>query len=294
MEKRFWIFFLVCLMFVFTCGCEKKQKMPQPESHFQSISAETKISAQTPVNKNSSKQMFYPIKQEKKTKPPAWFEQLISINNQYYEAWREKTESNTSQAAIALLFSSDKQPISSSPSFIPSGQASSKPQTVQSPYTSVLKQPSTQGSISQSSGGGSISTGTTSSQPADPGKSTQPAEQNPPPAENPPSGAGVNVIRSIQPFTGGAYVRLNINVSNNKINGIIITENIPESYTVASAAPGISKRTGNSVKWLFYGASLTSQTINYELRGTGKATISGSFSSSLGSGSITGDSSIGE
>jgi len=298
-SKKLFVFFFALIL---TCGCEKKQEIKQPQvSAQQTPSTETRISTQA-QNKKVPEQPLYPVKKEEQTKPPAWLKEIASINNQYYDTWKEKSSTDSSAVLIASLTSSGTTPSVSTQS-TPSTAVSAR-ETTKSSYTPIVKRPETQPqvpsvSISRNTSVGSISSSSSSSSsssPSSPPASPTPsaAEDSSPKENNTPQASGVTVTRSIQPFTGGAYVRLNIIVSNNSVNGIIVTENIPESYTVASSTPSISKKTGNSIKWLFYGASLTNQTITYELRGSGKATISGAFSSSLGSGSTTGDSQIGQ
>ncbi len=285
------------LLLILVYGCGKKQKVQELQVRIQpsSTSIETKIT--TKKQSNIQGQSLYPVKQEKQTKPPAWFENLLSINKQYYDQWKEKSSTDSSAVLIASLTSSGNVVSGSTGSTI-SAPITSTPSVIRSTSTPIVRRPTLQPQVTTISGFKSSWVASVPSPATSPSPSPQPGSADTTPSqpsqEQPPSTAGVTVTRSIQPFTGGAYIRLNVNVGNSRVNGIIVTENIPESYTVSSATPSISKRTGNSIKWLFYGASLTNQTINYELRGTGKTTISGSFSSSLGSGSTTGDFQIGQ
>lgn len=296
--KKTSIIFLI-IIFVLVCGCSKKQKVQEPQVRIQPSPTETKISKQT--QGTVSEQSLYPTKQEKQSKPPLWFENLLSINKQYYEQWREKTSTDSSSVLIASLTSTGAVSGSTPSTISPQTISGSIPRTPA--FTSIVRQSGTQPSIPSGSTSQSISVAASrslptsspsSSQPPSSGGSQPSGSDGTPPTQGPPNYTGVSVIRSIQPFSGGAYIRLNVEVTDSRVNGIIVTENIPDSYSVASATPAISKRTGNSIKWLFYGTSLTNQTINYELRGAGKTTITGSFSSSFGSGSTTGDSQLGE
>jgi len=294
-SKKLFVFFFALIL---VCGCEKKHEIKQPQvSTQQTLSTETKISHQ-PQTKNISQKSFYPVKKEEQAKPPAWLKEIASINNQYYDTWKEKSSKDSSTVLIASLTSSGTASSVSTQST--SSMTSSTRETTRPGYTPIVRRTETQpqvssGSISRATSSGSISPSSSTSPSSQPISPTPSAAEDSSPKENiTPQTPGVTVTRSIQPFTDGAYVRLNVIVSDNRVNGIIVTENIPESYTVANSTPSISKRTGNSIKWLFYGTSLTNQTITYELRGSGKATISGAFSSSLGSGSTTGDSQIGQ
>lgn len=99
------------------------------------------------------------------------------------------------------------------------------------------------------------------------------------------------VMRKIESNQGIKYVTLSVNF-NTEVSGIIITENIPENYTVISASPMYSKKVGNSYKWLFYGKNIENRTIYYQLKGEGEGNITGNFNTSLGNGIIKGDTKI--
>ncbi|MGB9643382.1 MAG: hypothetical protein ACPL3Q_09360 [Candidatus Ratteibacteria bacterium] len=285
---------VICCFLISGCS-EKKQPVSQ-KPQGPSLSSETRFVTQIP--QRSPEKSLYPVKQEKKQRIPAWADKIAATINQNYDSWREKSSTDTSSVLIASFVSSSviSTTQDSSNSSITPGSISLPSATVPSGTPSILR-PSP--SVSSGATGSGVSVASVSSSPST--APSQPDSQNPPSPENPPQQpetpsqtAGVTVTRSIQISSGGAFVRLSVNVKDTRINGIIVSENIPEGYTLISSTPSISKRTGNSIKWLFYGTSLTDQTITYQLQGSGKAIISGSFSSTLGSGNTTGDYQIGQ
>jgi len=106
-----------------------------------------------------------------------------------------------------------------------------------------------------------------------------------------PDSQAVKVERTISSSGGTAYITLNVTV-NTDISGLIIIENIPQSYTITSASPNYSKKRNGSYTWLMYGQSVQSQTVTYQVSGTGGGTITGSYRSTKGSGSIRGSGTI--
>lgn len=292
--------FCVLLSFIVIAGCGKKPKTAQkpqvPASETSIVSSIEKTQVKTLTGQ------LYPEKEKKQVKTPEWVEKLISIYDKNYDTWREKSSSDSSSVLIASLVSSGVAP--STPSSGPSGSpapvlrppvssegsaiASSTPSRP-SPFASG---PSALSGVSVVSAGSTAPVTPPSSSPdtAPPPPSPDTPPIQPQPAQN----IGVTVVRSIQNISGGAYVRLNVSVTDAKVSGIIVSENIPEGYMLVTSTPAVSKRIGNTVKWLFYGTSLTDQTINYEIKGSGKAAISGSYSSTFGSGNTTGESQVGQ
>ncbi len=284
---------LISLCLLVAAGCGKKQSVQKPQEP--DVETQPPISVKPAAPKQEKSVPLYPVKSETKVKTPEWVEKIISIHNQNYDSWREKSSSDTSTVLIASLTSSSivSSSSSSASATIPAGPSSST--AVSRPYTppSILKTPetSTAGSsrVSVPSSGRAVPPVTP---PAPDSGDTTPKPDQPP--EQPSQSSGVSVVRTIQNTSEGSYIRLTVSVTDTRINGIIVSENIPDGYTVVSSTPAISKRTGNTIKWLFYGTSLTDQTISYQLTGSGKATVSGSFSSTLGSGTTTGDSQLGQ
>lgn len=294
--------FGLCVFII--AGCGKKQS-PVQQMQKPPVSSETQIIQTTKTQPNiTSSKSLYPSRKEEQKVTPEWIKKLVSIHNQQYQQWQEKSSTETSSVLIASLISSSVVPSSPSPTSSPSIPASGG--SVSQPYSPIIRQPQAMPSLSTASGSpssGIISTamaGSSSGTTPQPGSggTNPPQDQQPPSPETPPEqpqqSSGVSVTRSIQSSSGSAYVRLDVKVTDNRVNGIIVSENIPDGYQLMNSSPAISKRVGNTVKWLFYGTSLTDQLITYEIKGTGKATISGSFSSSTGSGTITGDSQIGQ
>lgn len=290
MKKIFFI--TICIVLI--AGCGKKQPITQkpqkPATQTQQVVSE-KVSVQ-----KQQKTPLYPEKQEKQIKQPEWVEKIVSVYDQSYKLWQEKSSTDTGTVLIASLTSSSIVTPGSSQSTTTStpSSVSSLPGT-----TSILRPSETSSSITPASPRVSVSTSSisqpgtiTPSPPAPSPPSPAPPDQQP--SEQPVQTPGVIVVRTIQNAGDTSYIRLNVNVSDTRVSGIIVSENLPDAYTLVSSSPPISKKTGNSVKWLFYGTSLTSQEINYQIKGSGRATISGSFSSTLGSGTTTGDSQVGQ
>ncbi len=276
-------------------GCGEKQ--PQVQKPQQPLT-ETDIAVavkEVPSKKQATQ--LYPVKHEKQTRTPDWVKEIISIYDNNYGSWSEKSSADTSSSIlIASLTSSGVT--STTPSTPVSISTSPQPPAsipgVERP-SSIVRGPGSSTPVSPPSVSASaVSTPSTIPPAVEPGKPDSGGDTTPQPPQPPVQSAGVDVIRTIQNTTEGAYIRLNVNVKDTKVNGIIVTENLPDNYTLVNASPTVSKRTGNSIKWLFYGTSLTGQTINYEIKGTGRATISGSFSSTLGSGNTTGDAQLGQ
>jgi len=110
--------------------------------------------------------------------------------------------------------------------------------------------------------------------------------------ENNQENTDIEAIRKIYQRNNLVDVSIEIKINSNDISGLIVSERIPQNYTISLSSPQFSKKTNNEYKWLFYGKSLGSQTINYQLQGSGEGVISGDFKSSKGSGYIKGDSKI--
>lgn len=288
------LFFIVFLILI--AGCSKKQPQVQSPYPQKPVSEAQPAISVKKVPPKLGREPVYPVRYEKQFKTPDWVKEVVSIYEKNYGLWREKTSTDTSSVLIASLTSSSIVPSSSITSgsstaavSIPSSTAeSARPSSIVKSTTSSAPPPA---SLSASAIISSpVSAPSNQPPPADSGSDTNPQQPSQPDSQN----TGVNVVRTIQNTGDSAYIRLSVNVTDTRVNGIIVTENLPDGYTLVSASPVVSKRTGNSIKWLFYGTSLTSQVINYEIKGSGRASISGSFSSTLGSGTTTGDSQLGQ
>lgn len=281
---------VIAFCIVLIAGCSKKQ--PQVQKPQQSL---VETQAAIPGKNEPSKTQLtklYPVIPEKQIKTPAWVKEIVSVYERDYNLWNEKSSTDTSSSIlIASLTSIASYTPSSSGSPVSSMQPVISSSTEKPP--SILRGTETSSVASTSTGISTVSLPSSGQFPVQPGTPESGGTTPQQPQEQPPQTSGVSVLRSIQNTADGAYIRLSVNVSDARVNGIIVTENLPDNYTFVNATPIVSKRTGNSIKWLFYGTSLTGQTINYEVKGSGRATISGSFSSTLGSGSTTGDSQVG-
>lgn len=223
---------------------------------------------------------------------PEWLKTAVALYQKYQDTWRKTPSSTFVEKSISVSARTVRQPDSlsespaispgttslpgSSPTSISSGVAAS-PAEKRTPETS----PAVSSPVAVASLTGSSTT------PAD----TTGSETGP--ENNSGQVAPVFITRKIKPLTGGGnQVILTITIGET-ISGLIVTEEIPENYAIYSASPNYAKKVNQAHKWLFYGTSVPSQQIVYEVRGRGSGNISGSFTSSRGSGIITGDSRLG-
>ncbi|MCM8756977.1 MAG: hypothetical protein NC823_00665 [Candidatus Omnitrophica bacterium] len=224
-------------------------------------------------------------KQEKKE--PEWRKTALSLYEKYGEKG-EKTRSEIESKKEPESASSTVTVMSSAPAAASEGitrvtQSSapgiSQPGTIPTQSTSPAATSSSDTALSSSGSAASLSpekqSDTTQETQVMPGQTT-----------------AIFVTRSIKVLSSGFQVTLNITIGEH-ITGLIVTEVIPEGYAIYSANPNYAKKVGNKHSWLFYGTSLSNQQIVYEIRGLGTGAITGSFTSSRGSGIITGDVRVG-
>jgi len=225
------------------------------------------------------------------TKKPEWMKGLLALHQKYYPGWKQ-AETGSSNLTGTSTYSKSNYKGSSSYS----GSARSSSGSSRTPGSRTSSGVS---SASKSTPDKSTSPASQTSQNDSPGSgggSPQPDSSPPDSGENgddnddedePPQQNAVSIVRSIN----GTNVTLTITV-NEQISGLIISESIPSSYQIPSSSPNYAKKRENTYKWLFYGKSIDSQSINYTLEGTGGGTISGNYKSSKGSGNITGYSQL--
>jgi len=210
---------------------------------------------------------------------PDWFKNMFSLYEKYYPSWQS---GNT----VTLASSAGTQP--AVPPFSPTAVSSA----ASAPRASVRRrvvQPSslrrtiTPGTTTASAGTTASSSSGSGGQggaiPSDPGNQ----DDNGQPFQPEP----VTIERTIS--SSGDYVTLNMAVHMD-ISGLIIIETLPPGYTIISATPPYSKKSGNSYRWLIYGTSVTSQTIEYRVTGSGGGSIAGVYNSTKGTGTIQGSS----
>jgi len=97
------------------------------------------------------------------------------------------------------------------------------------------------------------------------------ADVDPDPVDAPVS--NVSVSRFLNSIGNSVAVMLTINVENNAPNGLIVKEKVPAGWNVSGISEnGSFNASTGEIKWLFYGTSLRSMTINYKLdNGSGSA-----------------------
>jgi len=240
------------------------------------------------------------IKGEKKEKTE-WLKKILALNEKYKDKW----EHNNSYSS-----SSSSGEIKSSQGFKPTPNYSS-PQKYNSPpiYSSRISSTTSSSNIKKSNKKNNNSFSSVGGTPITSGPSTEYSgnssgtntgenegnnnenDENNNEEDNNNNPEILTITRSISTFSGGANVSLNIEIKQN-ISGLIITETIPANYTITSSSPVYAKKTGKTYKWLFYGRDISSQTINYTLQGEGGGGITGSYKTTAGSGTITGQSTL--
>ncbi|MCM8816661.1 MAG: hypothetical protein NC913_04020, partial [Candidatus Omnitrophica bacterium] len=220
---------LISLCMILVAGCGKKQ--PQVQKPQQS-STETQpiVTMKEIQTKKQPPQQLYPVMAEKSRKIPLWVNEMISVYNTNYDAWREKSSTDTSSVLISSLTSQGFTPSApSAPVSVPTtpqlSHSTGLPGTEKP--SSIIRGPmaSTQGS-SQTRISTSPQSSATQS-PVEPEKPDSSGETTPQPPQPQPQVAGVDIVRTIQNTAEGAYVRLNVNVKDTRVNGIIVTENLP-------------------------------------------------------------------
>jgi len=247
--------------------------------------------------KNDKKEIIQEEKVEKvmeKKESPEYIKNLLALNEKYKDNWRYSSSSSSSSYATTGPIRpgiTQPSPISTNTNY--SSNITSSPST--SPVPSRTTIPTSRGTGSVQSNTKNEGD-TTKTNPYSAGGSqtenwNNSNENNEGGNENNSNTGVVKITRSISPFSGGAYVTLNIEV-NQDISGLIITETIPSNYTITSSTPNYSKKTENSYKYLLYGKGISSQSITYTLQGEGGGTITGAYSTTNGSGSIEGQSTL--
>jgi hypothetical protein len=264
------------------------------EKQEENVLAEPEEKNITSVEKEEKKKQE---KAEQKKNYPPWFNNALSFYNKYYPSWQTGKMTSVSSVSSGGFSpdSSDRGTASGTSrnaAFLPSGRSvrevRSGGQSSPASSSSAAVSSGSSGGIPATSGDSSGTTGGTDS-----GDSWQEDDDSgDDDQQDEPQTPAVTITRSITTSTGGYYVRNNI-VVNSDIKGLIVTENVPEGYDITSATPNYSKKSGNTYKWLFYGKSFSDRTVDYQLEGEGTGNISGSYKSTAGSGTISGDSNLG-
>ena len=222
---------------------------------------------------------------------PAWLKTALALYEKYENQW-QKMKPAPETSALEVKVPSSPPPesevtpaapaVPEKPAEVVRVPATATPPASAAPVSTVASSPA---ETPVFSGGSSVRT----TPAADSGKESSDAGND---TTTPEQLAPIFITRTIRPFGGGAQVTLNITVGE-AISGLIITEQLPEGYAVYSASPNYAKKVGNAYKWLFYGSTISSQQVIYEIRGKGTGSLSGYFNSSRGQGIITGDSKVG-
>lgn len=239
------------------------------------------------------------IKGEKKKKAE-WLKKILALNEKYKDKW-EHNSYNNSSLSVGMRNSTGSK-------FTPNN---SPPQKYNSPprYSSRISSTTTSSNIKESNKKNSNNSSSVGGTPITSGPSTgysgnssgtntgenernnNENDENNNEEDNNNNPEILTITRSISTFSGGANVSLNIEIKQN-ISGLIITETIPPNYTIISSSPKYAKKTDNTYKYLFYGRGISSQTINYTLQGEGGGEITGSYKTTAGNGTITGQSTL--
>jgi hypothetical protein len=231
---------------------------------------------------------------------PDWFNKMYALYEGYYPSWQSGKSVASVASVPGTVSPSTPQKIATPSSIVSSGvtatTASSRiPAGSTSSHLASVK-PTTPSS-SGSSGGvpsGSYTPPDGSGQESDDSGGegdNDDTEEEENEEEEEQDSQVVTVERTISSSGGTAYITLNVTV-NTDISGLIIIENVPQSYTITSASPNYSKKRNGSYTWLMYGQSVQSQTVTYQVSGTGGGTITGSYRSTKGSGSIRGSDTL--
>ena len=242
------------------------------------------------------------IKGEKKEKAK-WLKKILALNEKYKDKWEHNSYINSS-LSVGMRSSTGSK---FTPNYSP-------PQKYNSPsrYSSRISSTTTSSNIKKSNeknNNNSSSSSSVGGTPITSGPSTEYSgnssgantgenegnnnenDENNNEEDNNNNPEILTITRSISTFSGGANVSLNIEIKQN-ISGLIITETIPANYTITSSSPDYAKKTDMTYKWLFYGKGISSQTINYTLQGEGGGEITGSYKTTAGNGTITGQSTL--
>jgi hypothetical protein len=238
-----------------------------------------------------------PEKTKEKTPHPGWFKKMYALYEGYYPSWESgKTVASVTSVPHTGSPVSNQRPATPSPvassGTMAAAVSSNSPAGSTSSHLASVKPttPSSSGSsVGVSSGSYTPPDGSGQESNESGGEGDSQEEENEEDEE--PDSQAVKVERTISSSGGTAYITLNVTV-NTDISGLIIIENIPQSYTITSASPNYSKKRNGSYTWLMYGQSVQSQTVTYQVSGTGGGTITGSYRSTKGSGSIRGSGTI--
>ncbi len=88
-------------------------------------------------------------------------------------------------------------------------------------------------------------------------------------------------------------VTLTLKVGENKPNGVIVVEKVPEGFTYVSSDPeGVFMENTNELKWVFYGDDVKDRTITYTLKAPSElktVTFYGEVKTILGTEEIKGN-----
>jgi len=240
---------------------------------------------------------------EEASSHPEWFKNMLALHEKYYPSWQSGRSVSPPSSLSGQAASSSPSPLGVSP--VGTAGVSSTPRGGRPGRISMRRNPAT-GSRTASAGGDtaaasgfeSVTGAAVPYNPSDGGDTTPPDEGNgnTPPSdddgndeEEPPQQETVSIARTIS--SPGNTVSLVIAV-NAEINGLIISEKLPSGYSIKAASPNYSKRRGNEYQWLLYGMSVQSQTITYNVEGSGGGAITGTYRSTKGSGTISGSSSL--
>ncbi|MCD6221188.1 hypothetical protein J7K25_03415 [bacterium] len=239
------------------------------------------------------------IKGEKKEKKE-WLKKILALNEKYKDKW-EHNSYNNSSLSVGMRSSTGSKftPTYSSPQKYNSSPIYSSRISSTTSSSNIKKSNKGDNNSSSSMGGTPITSGPSTEYS---GNSSAPNtgenegnnnenDENNNEEDNNNNPEILTITRSISTFSGGANVSLNIEIKQN-ISGLIITETIPANYTITNSSPKYAKKTDKTYKWLFYGRGISSQTINYTLQGEGGGKITGSYKTTAGKGTITGQSTL--
>jgi len=290
--KRRNIFISVVLLSVIIAGLsylrsirwERKFEPSLPVKHqtsYQPVSPDLPVSSRKPV--------FAPFEaQQPESTEPEWLKTAVALYEKYQDTWRKTPSSAFVEKSISVSGSTVSQPDSLAESPPVSQGTTTSPVTISSHVPASPAEKKIPQTLPAAPGPAAV---------ASLADTSSPRSDTSGPDTTPDSNSGqvapVFVTRKIKPLPGGGnQVILTITIGET-ISGLIVTEEIPENYTIYSATPNYAKKVNQAHKWLFYGTSVPSQQIVYEVKGRGSGNISGSFTSSRGSGIITGDFRLG-
>jgi len=226
---------------------------------------------------------FAEPKIEKEYSGPEWLKKVISTHEKYYPSWQtgksitastQQKSTSSSNVASPSTFSPAIPTATSTTSLAAGATRVVSPAVVKTtPATSStgVGTPAFSGS-----GGGIIEENNENESGND--------ENNQPPVQPTP----ITIVRSID---SSGLITLVLTVQG-EVSGLVIVETLPSGYTITSATPNYSKKSNTSYRWLLYGKSISSQSITYQVSGSDGGKISGTYSSTKGSGSITGQNSL--